>query len=67
MQIKTKTMTLTLIRIAGYGRPPRWRAQLTNWPSIDPVEFCMDAEPRRALLTEAKRLLSESERECSVD
>lgn len=67
MEIKTKTMTLTLIRIAGYGQPPRWRAELTNWPSIEPVEFNADAEPRQALLSEAKRLLAESEKNCAVD
>lgn len=67
MEIKTKTMTVTLIRIAGYGRPPRWRAELTNWPSVEPIEFNIDAEPRQALLTEAKRLLSKSERNCTVD
>lgn len=67
MEFKTKTMTLTLIKIAGYGQPPRWRAELNNWPSIDPVEFVCDAEPRQELLSEAKRLLAESERNCSVD
>ena len=67
MEIKTKTMTVTLIKIAGYGRNPRWRAELTNWPSIDPVEFEMCPEPRQAFLTEAKRLLAASERECAVD
>lgn len=67
MEIKTKTMTVTLIRIASYGRPPRWRAKLTYWPSIDAVEFDMDAEPRHDLLTHAKQLLAESERKCAVD
>ncbi len=60
-------MDVTLIRIAGYGRSPRWRAELRNWPSIDPVEFDCDAEPRRVLLGMAKNLLNESERECAVD
>ena len=60
-------MDLTLIRIAGYSRSPRWRAELRNWSSIDAVEFECDAEPRQLLVGMAKQLLDESERECAID